>query len=398
MNSNPSLAMSHLHVLANEIGERPAGTPSNHRAEAYIRKVFLECGLIVNEVCTDFPAWSLNQASLSHNGKTLTVDVNPFSPSCDVNAPFVAVSTLPELESADLTGKIALLYGELSKAPIFPINFAPVQFERDQAINRLLLEKQPAAVLTVNLHPYRRLHIFEDEDFTIPSATISVDVGNDLLQHQSDVIHLCIDTQTEPDHVTTLVARTTDTYNKTIVLCAHFDSKFGTPGAQDNASGVASLLTLAQTLPQLGLPVNLEFVAWADEEYGAHTDTQYAQWIGEAFTNMICAINIDGIGVRTESTTITMLAQSETFGEAVQSIVGDYTGVVEVDPWYASNHYTYFAKGVPCIALTSLTAERTHQSDDSIQWIDIHKLDEVIRLVTDIVQRVYTYSPPSSRA
>lgn len=398
MNSNPSLAMSHLNVLANEIGERPAGTSSNHCAGAYIRKVFQDCGLIIDEVCNDFPDWSLVQASLVHDGQTFAVDVNPFSSSCDVNAPFVAVSTLPELEAAQMTGKIALLYGELSKAPIFPINFAPIQFERDQAINRLLLEKQPDAVLAINLHPYRRQHIFEDEDFTIPSATLSVEVGNYLLQHRDGLLHLHIDTRSNPAYVKTLVARTATTYDQTIVLCAHFDTKFGTPGAQDNGSGVASLLTLAQTLPQLALPINLEFVAWADEEYGAYTDTSYAEKTGDAFSHMICAINIDGIGVRTESTTITMLAQSEAFGQAVKSIVRGYSGVIEVDPWYASNHYTYFAKGVPCIALTSLTNKRTHQADDSIHWVDANKLDEVIWLVTEIVQGIHTYTPVSTRA
>lgn len=397
MTDRHDTAMAHLKVLAEDIGPRPAGTPAHHRAESYIRDRFKDAGLQMEEVRRDFPYWRLKNAALTLNETALAIDVNPFSPACEVTAPTVAVSTLPELEAADLTGKVVLLYGELSKAPIFPINFAPIQFERDQAINRLLIEKKPNAVLAVNLHPWRRIHIFEDEDFPLPSATVSPDVGRELLANVGEDVVLHIDTQTQPSHVATIIGRAGDVSSQRIVLCAHYDTKVGTPGAADNGAGVAALLTLAEMLPGRDLPVGLEFVAWADEEYGAHTDTVYAGKYEAGFENILYAINVDGIGLLTENTTLMMMAQSEAFEQDVRGVAEDYPSVVWVDPWIQSNHATYAMRGVPCVALSSLTWERAHQADDSLDWISEAKLNEAVALVSDIITAVHTQSPSWSR-
>jgi len=51
-----------------------------------------------------------------------------------------------------------------------------------------------------------------------------------------------------------------------IVVGAHFDSVAGSPGADDNASGVAALLELARLLAGTALPRSVRFVAFANEE------------------------------------------------------------------------------------------------------------------------------------
>lgn len=51
-----------------------------------------------------------------------------------------------------------------------------------------------------------------------------------------------------------------------IVLGAHYDSVFGTPGANDNASGVAALLEIARLLAGKSYPRTLRLVAFANEE------------------------------------------------------------------------------------------------------------------------------------
>jgi Zn-dependent M28 family amino/carboxypeptidase len=51
-----------------------------------------------------------------------------------------------------------------------------------------------------------------------------------------------------------------------IVIGAHYDSVAGCPGANDNASGVATLLELARLLAGTTLPRSVRFVAFANEE------------------------------------------------------------------------------------------------------------------------------------
>ncbi|MGZ8144242.1 MAG: M28 family peptidase [Methylosarcina sp.] len=51
-----------------------------------------------------------------------------------------------------------------------------------------------------------------------------------------------------------------------ILLGAHYDSVFGSPGANDNGSGVAALLELSRLFKEAPPPVSLRFVAFVNEE------------------------------------------------------------------------------------------------------------------------------------
>jgi Zn-dependent M28 family amino/carboxypeptidase len=54
--------------------------------------------------------------------------------------------------------------------------------------------------------------------------------------------------------------------DKIIIVCAHYDSVWGSPGADDNASAVAGLLELARLLCQDNLNKTIKFIAFTNEE------------------------------------------------------------------------------------------------------------------------------------
>lgn len=57
-----------------------------------------------------------------------------------------------------------------------------------------------------------------------------------------------------------------DRPDEILVIGAHYDSVKGSPGANDNGSGVAAMLALARTLRQTPFKRTLRFVAFANEE------------------------------------------------------------------------------------------------------------------------------------
>lgn len=61
-----------------------------------------------------------------------------------------------------------------------------------------------------------------------------------------------------------------------ILISAHYDAVPGTPGADDNATGVAVLLELARTLAAEPLKYPVRLVAFDMEEYGLLGSSQYA--------------------------------------------------------------------------------------------------------------------------
>lgn len=50
------------------------------------------------------------------------------------------------------------------------------------------------------------------------------------------------------------------------MICAHYDTKPGTPGAMDNAAGISALLLLGRYLQEVETKQNIEFVAYGGED------------------------------------------------------------------------------------------------------------------------------------
>ena len=65
-----------------------------------------------------------------------------------------------------------------------------------------------------------------------------------------------------------------------IVFCAHIDAKKDTPGALDNATGIATLLALSKLLTEYSGSLCIEIVAFNGEDYyAASGQMQYLKGI-----------------------------------------------------------------------------------------------------------------------
>jgi hypothetical protein len=83
------------------------------------------------------------------------------------------------------------------------------------------------------------------------------------------------------------------------IIGAHIDDVYGTPGADDNASGSVATLLAADILSQYQWDCTLRFAFWTGEEQGLYGSRAYAQRARSNKENIIGYLNLDMIAWNT---------------------------------------------------------------------------------------------------
>ncbi len=85
------------------------------------------------------------------------------------------------------------------------------------------------------------------------------------------------------------------------VICGHFDSYSGTPmifapGADDNGTGVAAVLTAAEILTPHDFEYSIRFICFGGEEQGLRGSQAYATWADQQNLGIVGVLNFDMMG------------------------------------------------------------------------------------------------------
>jgi Zn-dependent M28 family amino/carboxypeptidase len=85
-----------------------------------------------------------------------------------------------------------------------------------------------------------------------------------------------------------------------VVVGAHYDTVTGSPGADDDASGVAGMLEVARVLAGSPQPASIVFVAFDEEEVGFEGSFRYAWSLAQAHGTVLGMVSLEMIGYRCE--------------------------------------------------------------------------------------------------
>lgn len=373
------LAHSHLSVLVTQLGARPTGSPANQRAGAYLREQFAQAGWQVATPSFMCRWWEGGNARLTADGANIPVLVNPYSPPFTGERPFIIVETVEALEAhADLRGRFVVLTGTLAQAEYFPLNFPFVRFDEQQRVLRHLLAAQPDAVIGVGTSP-----LFCDADFPLPSVTIP-DAAQ--LPSKNRPLSLAISSRVTSSTGYNVIARSPSVTPPKLVLSAHYDTWFGTPGAIDNAAGVTVLLLLAHLLnPRTA---NVEFVAFNGEDhYAAPGEVSY---LANGLGSTACCINVDGVGAKDHAASVAYLGEASEWFERGRVAQNHFPTIATAEPWYESDHTMFLQQGIPALALTSIPFDEAlhathHTANDTLDQVEIATLAQVARFISEIV-------------
>lgn len=209
--------------------------------------------------------------------------------------------------------------------------------------------------------------------------------------------------------------RGTEVPDEIVVIGAHYDSVIGSPGANDNGSGVAAVLALARHFVEKDFNRTVRFVAFANEEPPFfQTDTMgsvvYAKQCRERNENIVAMLSLETIGYYDDKPgsqtyplglldliypiTGNFISFIGNFASTslVRQVIGDFRrhtqfpsegamlpDVVPGAGW--SDHWAFWKENYPALMVTDTAPFRYpyyHTPEDTPDKIDFDRLSRVV--------------------
>lgn len=282
--------MDHVETLSIDIGPRVASSPEEEQAADYIAQTLSGYGYDVE--IQEFPyANTVGYATL--DGERLLVRVGGSSPVTSVDGvtgPVVDAGLgHPEDFPADTAGSIALIQrGEV-------------------AFTQMIANAEAAGAVGVMI-ANNGWNIFSANvpGAAIPFVTMNDEAGDIVRSASEGTVTLEVNRyESSQNVVATLKPRSGrhDTGEITTFV-AHYDSVPASPGANDNATGTASMLELARAYSALPLATEVRFIAAGAEEVGLRGARHYVNELSEDEIDRIVAnFDMDMTGTAGEAQT-----------------------------------------------------------------------------------------------
>ena len=157
---------------------------------------------------------------------------------------------------------------------------------------------------------------------------------------------------------------------RVVILGGHYDTVPDVPGANDNGSGIAILLTVAQQVADASYPFALRFVAFGSEELGLFGSRHYVDTLEpEERSNILAMLNFDALGTGTA----TVLVGTDGLVDTVVDIGRADHMLVErqpvFDPGTSSDHAPFEAVDIPVVSFLGGDYSRIHTPEDTLDFI-----------------------------
>ncbi len=185
---------------------------------------------------------------------------------------------------------------------------------------------------------------------------------------------------------------------KTIVFTAHYDhlGRMGEltyfPGANDNASGTAMLLTLAKYFKEHPVNVNILFIAFAGEEAGLLGSEHFVNHPTYPLKKMNFLVNLDIMGSGEEGITVvnaTLFNEQFKLLQEINTEKGLLTQVKSRGPAQNSDHYWFTEKGVPAFFIYTMGSNKNyHDVFDTYENLTFSEYNDITTLLSEFVLRL----------
>lgn len=372
-------ALQHVLALSQQIGPRVTGSSADARAADYMAEQLRRFGYAVERQA--FPIVFFDEASppaLTVIGSAQAgVPAVALIYSAPTSADGLEAEVVPaglgrdeDLRGRRLDGKIALI-------------------ERGQVFFRVKVANAAAAgaaaVIVYNDRPGPAQPGTLVEPSAIPAVMISQDDGQRLLQlTRAGPVRIRLQVRTiverRTSHNVIGIKRGTRVPSEIVVVGGHADSVKGSPGANDNASGIAAMLEAARVLAGVPTARTIHFIGFGAEEIGLVGSSFYVR---NRSGTVVGIVNMDMVGrgpglmignTRGEGPLVDL-------AERVARRLGLRVARIRED---RSDHLPFEQAGIPAVFLHTGDDETLHTPNDIAERVSPQLLEQAAALAAGI--------------
>ncbi len=397
LNTLAESARGHVAALCSVAPDRRPGSDGNQQATNYVEEILNGAGWTTTSQKFECIDWRTDGGTFEVATSSIEIDPSPYGRPVDTSGPVRIACTLDDLSNSDLSGAVLIVDGELSAEPLTPRGYPFYENQGHVEILDALESAQPAAIVALTgVYPelcgaVDPFPLIEDGRFPIPVAAIGRQDGRSILGAEGRIAHITLRSERRPARARN-ISGTRGPQDNRILVIAHIDSKPGTPGALDNASGVAVLLLLAELMANqpTDMPVGVELLAVNGEDnYAAPGEVAWLDEHGDGLADIPLVINIDGAGYRhgtTSFSTYNLNPEADAFVKAQFVRTRLQPGPV----WYQSDHAIFAMRGRPALAITSepladIMATVFHSAADTPDQVDPDQLAHAALALAELV-------------
>jgi Tol biopolymer transport system component len=166
------------------------------------------------------------------------------------------------------------------------------------------------------------------------------------------------------------------------------------PGADDNASGVATLLELAGNLAAerarnpAAFPRGLIFAAWSGEEIGVIGSSWFAEHPPVPLSNVVAYLNFDMVGrLRENKLTLQGIGSSPEWRKLIEkrNVAAGFNLTLQEDPYLPTDTSALYPKGVPVLAFFTGGHDDYHRPTDTAETLNYEGTERIARLARGLL-------------
>ena len=223
-------------------------------------------------------------------------------------------------------------------------------------------------------------------------------VKKGVINKRVKTIEIEIDQKLEANYLSQNVlgyVRGTEHPDSLILLSAHYDhlGRMGKevyfPGANDNASGIAMLLNLAQYYAKEPPKKSILFIAFGAEEAGIIGSRFFVEHPVVDLSKINFVFNMDIMGTGDEGVTIvngSILPDHFKKLETINEKKGYLTKIKKRGEAANSDHYWFTEKGIPAFFMYTLGGIKAyHDVDDIAKTLPLNEFEDCFLLIRDFV-------------